>query len=121
MHGFNHFKHGSKVIFMCCFVVISSMAHGMSAFGETNEPFEEFILASTPAITSFNQDDTTFQAAQMWFAKGEAAERNGNYGEAIKCYNKAIKLDPNYAKAYYFLGISYYIGKKDYDKAIKLL
>jgi tetratricopeptide (TPR) repeat protein len=40
-----------------------------------------------------------------------------DYDKAISDFNEAIRLDPNYAPAYYYRGNAYYF-KKDYDKAI---
>ena len=39
-----------------------------------------------------------------------------NYDEAILCYEKAIKLKPDYAEAYYNLGIIY-LELKEYENA----
>ena len=36
---------------------------------------------------------------------------------AIKSYNEAIKRDPGFAKAYFNLGVAYYV-LKDYDNAL---
>ena len=50
----------------------------------------------------------------------------GNYDEALKDYDKAIELDPNYTFAYNNRGLAFYkLDKfeealKDYDKAIEL-
>jgi tetratricopeptide (TPR) repeat protein len=40
----------------------------------------------------------------------------GNYTKAIELYEKAIELDPDYAKAYYNRAVAYYY-MKEYDKA----
>jgi len=43
---------------------------------------------------------------------------NGNDEEAIKCYDKSLKLDPNNLLAWNDKGNIYY-DQKNYDKAIK--
>ena len=68
-----------------------------------------------------------------WVYKGNNFYNNKNYEEAIKCYEKAAQLDPNYAYAFYSLGnalsrlaeinknVSLYENAfEKYDKAIQL-
>jgi tetratricopeptide (TPR) repeat protein len=42
------------------------------------------------------------------FARGYIKEQMGKSDEAIQCYQKAIKLNPQYAEAYINLGLVYY-------------
>lgn len=42
------------------------------------------------------------------FARGYIEEQMGKSDEAIQCYQKAIKLNPQYAEAYINLGLVYY-------------
>ncbi len=49
---------------------------------------------------------------------GNSYYRSGEYEKAIELYNKAIGLDPKYAKAYNDRGIAYGEGKRQFDKAI---
>ena len=44
------------------------------------------------------------QTADDYFNKGATKAEKGDYTGAINDYNKAIELDPNYAKAYYNRG-----------------
>ena len=46
------------------------------------------------------------QTAGDWVDKGNALGIQGNYDEAIKAYDDAIKLDPNYAAAWSNKGIA---------------
>jgi superkiller protein 3 len=63
---------------------------------------------------------------EEWFNKGYQAGEAGNLDEAIRCYKKAITIDPNYAPAYNNLGGIY--GNKgmlddaivEYKKAIAI-
>lgn len=48
----------------------------------------------------------------------EDAFGEGNYDKAIKCYKKAIQIEPNYYKARLYLGDAYYM-MKDYASAAK--
>jgi len=36
--------------------------------------------------------------ADEWISKGLDHFREGNYGEALKCYDKALTIDPQYSK-----------------------
>jgi tetratricopeptide (TPR) repeat protein len=65
------------------------------------------------------QKETTSNAAQAdeWFAKGNTAYEVKNFDEAIKCYRKSTELDPDFASAYYNLGIAY-AAKGIFDQAI---
>ena len=61
-----------------------------------------------------------------WNNKGIALDSQGKYDEAIKAYDEAIRLDPNYADAWNNKGIAlddqgkYDEAIKAYDEAIRL-
>ncbi len=65
--------------------------------------------------------------AQTWFERGYVFDESDNSDEAIRCYTEAIRLQPDFAEAYYNRGTIY--GKvkgnldaaiDDFSKAIKL-
>ena len=62
----------------------------------------------------------------VYYNRGSAYQSKGEIDRAIKDYNKAIKLNPDYAIAYYNRGNAYQSkgeidrAIKDYNKAIKL-
>lgn len=64
--------------------------------------------------------------ANVYFKKGHVLQEAGNYKEAAKNYEKAVKADSKYAEAWSNLGYSYRKqgdfkkGIKAYKKAIKL-
>ena len=58
------------------------------------------------------------QTAENWFDKGTALSNQGKYDEAIKAYDAAIKLDPNYAAAWNDRGIALDESGK-YEEAIQ--
>jgi len=45
------------------------------------------------------------KSAEDWYNKGVALYYQGTYDEAIDAYDEAIKLNPNYAKAWYYKGL----------------
>ena len=61
--------------------------------------------------------------AEEYCNLGAAYRAKGKYDKAIKVYNQAIKLDPDYAQAYHGLGVTYHIKEENahynYDKAIE--
>jgi tetratricopeptide (TPR) repeat protein len=42
-----------------------------------------------------------FQDANQWYAKGKALLEMGTYREALNCFDNALKLEPDYAYAWY--------------------
>ncbi len=48
------------------------------------------------------------QTAEDWFNKGGALNSQGKYDEAIKAYDKAIEIDPQYADAWIGKGTTLY-------------
>jgi tetratricopeptide (TPR) repeat protein len=52
-----------------------------------------------------------------YYYRGVCEFAMNNYENAIKCYSAAIKLNPAYAKAYFNLGVVFYV-RKQYDSAL---
>ena len=51
------------------------------------------------------------------YKRGTAHAKKGEYDQAILCFDKAIKINPRFAKAYCNRGIAY-AQKGEYDKSI---
>ena len=64
--------------------------------------------------------------AEEWNDKGIALSRLGRYEEALDAYNKALEINPQYAKAWYNKGDALYVLNRyeetleAYEKAVKL-
>ncbi len=69
-------------------------------------------------IFGFIENEKNYQTAAVYFFKGFANIKKGEYGKAIKNFTQAIKLKPNMASAYINRGITYGHTKK-YDDAIE--
>lgn len=52
------------------------------------------------------------------FGRGLNHYKKRNFGFALKEFDSAIKIDPNVAKAYYFMGYARY-KRKDFKGALK--
>ena len=53
-----------------------------------------------------------------WYNAGVGHQNSGGYKEAIRCYDRALELDPEYASAWYNKGTALaYAGR--YDEAIQ--
>ena len=70
-------------------------------------------------LTKAYNKETDALSATDWFQKGYNAGINEEYDKSISFFLRAIELDPDYAVAYYNLGIAYY-DQGNYDKAIQL-
>ncbi|GBU23715.1 hypothetical protein R83H12_00332 [Fibrobacteria bacterium R8-3-H12] len=57
------------------------------------------------------------KSAQHFLVRGILFDRVFRYNKAIANYNQAIKLEPDYEKAYAYRARAY-LSKRDYDKAI---
>ena len=58
------------------------------------------------------------KTATEWFNEGDEKHNAGDFDGAIKSYDEAIKLNPDYTAAYNDRGIAWK-NKKEYDKAIE--
>ena len=64
--------------------------------------------------------------AEEWVGKGVALSKLGKHEEALNAYNKAVEINPQYAKAWYNKGDALYVLNRyeetleAYEKAVKL-
>ena len=49
---------------------------------------------------------------------GSIEEQSKFFEEALKCFDKAVEIDPNYTLAWVSKGLAFF-NKKDYDQALK--
>ncbi|WP_158054542.1 tetratricopeptide repeat protein [Scytonema sp. HK-05] len=81
--------------------------------------------AKNPAESFFNQGEQKSEKsysqqnqAKNFFNQGKKKSGNGQYLGAVKDYNQAIQIDPNYTDAYIGRGDAHYF-LKDYEAAIE--
>jgi tetratricopeptide (TPR) repeat protein len=80
--------------------------------------FADSLKAIEKAIASLTAGTTVEGLAEAYFWLGWLYQGPmGNSDKAIADYEQALKLQPDYAKAYYNRGLAYY-RKGDYDRAI---
>ena len=83
-----------------------------------NQFFSRAYLGSQPAPTPAPTPTIDTAAARTSFDRGEAFINRGEWDAAIREYNEAIRLNPNYAEAYGSRGLAYWVNR-DYDRAIE--
>ena len=77
-------------------------------------------------LHGFIRRQTIHREANENFAMGLGCQRNGDYLDAIECYNKALNLNPRMTTAYFNRGICYSAAGEldqaitDYSRAIEL-
>lgn len=59
----------------------------------------------------------TFMRGVSYYNRGTAHMADGQYDQAILCFDKAIAIEPKFAEAYCNRGTAYY-EKGEYDRAI---
>jgi tetratricopeptide (TPR) repeat protein len=85
---------------------------------------ENEILRKQLASSTNEKDKITYStnikelSSIEWFEKGWTLGRSDNDNEAINAFSKAIDLNPKYAEAYCYRGLSY-ARLENYDQAIK--
>ena len=80
------------------------------------DPFSSAVVLGLETIEDTLEKKIKAQSAIELF-KGVSNENKGQYGQAIKDYNKAIEIDPAFAQAYSSRGVIYY-SMDQYDQAI---
>ena len=73
------------------------------------------IYGPASAISGISEEKV--KASRAWFEKGGSLFHSSDYQAAIKAYDKAIKLNPVYYKAYNSRG-NVYFEMQEYDKAV---
>ena len=79
-----------------------------------------FALAAGSSSQSVTKSDSTYdkrKKANKYFHKGEYYQNRNQFGEAAEQYQKAVKIDSDYAEAYSNLGYSFR-KQGQFDKAI---
>ncbi|MBQ4646185.1 MAG: tetratricopeptide repeat protein [Candidatus Gastranaerophilales bacterium] len=73
--------------------------------------FETALINIDKLIYNFPKNE------HAYYYRGVCEFALNNHKNSMKCYNMAIKLNPAYAKAYFNLGVIYYVAKQ-YDSAL---
>ena len=68
---------------------------------------QTLLIITALMLTVGYSQETDVLSATDWFQKGYNAYVNKEYDKAISFYLKAIELKPDYAEAYYNLGLAY--------------
>ena len=95
-------------------------------FKEAKAEFEKALKANPsfgPAKRGFKiieevADQKIESQAAIYYFKGIAHALQGQHDQSIPYYNKAIKISPRFANAYFSRGVAYAEGRREYDKAI---
>ena len=96
------------------------------AFKESYYEIERYLMAHCPVLkekiaANEKQSDKSFSAnpdAQNFYSKGLDESKADNHKKAIKYFEKAVKIDPEFAFAWDNMGLAYRkLG--EYDKALE--
>ena len=117
--NFSSFLHQNKGTIVGLALAILSVMPLKSFSNGLNEASAATKAATEGAIVSYCQNNTNPDSPLAWYEKACIAIFNKQYDEAIKYFNIALELDPNYAEAYCGLGFIYAEGKQDYEEAVK--
>ena len=116
--------HAQKVVNECTIKGVDYASQGK--FTEAKSEFEKALKVAPsfgPAqralsiIEDVTDQKIASQSAVNYF-KGIAHAIKGQHDQAIPYYNKAIKINPRFANAYFSRGVAYAQGKGQYDEAI---
>ena len=81
--------------------------------------FAIIFLSSADVFGGNDTIPSSPQTAEEWVKRGKEAKDDWDHDEAIKCFEKAIELYPDYAEAYFELGEIYAYWYEQDEKAIK--
>ena len=92
----------------------------------SQQDWERAVKLYTMALERSNQPQGRFHPEETLVSRGFCLRRLENYNASLEDHNRALKLRPDYARAYYqrswtyrWLG-DYTKAKEDYDHACKL-
>ena len=77
-------------------------------------------LASLIDVILFIEESKDHNDAEAWDNQGIIVAQLGNYQEAIKCFEKAIEIRPDFAEAWYHKGVAL-TSLRQHQEAIKCL
>ncbi|MEQ8189956.1 MAG: tetratricopeptide repeat protein [Candidatus Eremiobacterota bacterium] len=123
-------KKKSIVIEAGCMSTVSpgKLPSNVQAFkpGEPEKIFEGKNQVTSQPVDNTNSTGITTNDFDAWNNKGNALYKLKKYEEAIKCYDKALEIDPDYAYAWFNKGNALNRLEKDeeaikcYDKALEI-
>ena len=102
------------------------LAPGQLAEAKRLKELQSITPAPTPAPTPVPTSVPTSVPAGEWYEKGNELLNNGDYNEAIVCYDKAIEIDPEYRDPWYNKGLAlakqskYEESIECFDKALEI-
>ncbi len=73
--------------------------------------------SSSSSVSTADHSSDQRQKANVFFTKGEAFQKQGQYAKAANLYENAVKADEGYAEAYSNLGFCYR-KQGQFDRAI---
>ncbi len=94
---------------------LSLFTVGMARYAA--EDWDGAVICFSDALSQTAERVSTLDQSIVYFCRGNAYYRKGDYDRAIADYTRAIQLKPNDAEAYYNRGNAY-ADKGDYDRAI---
>jgi len=120
----------SIILSGCCFCCQSFINRNPSV-GTVEEPTaipsSETTENPPESFSSETTENPSSETAEQWYIKGNSCcFDKGDYAEGIKCFNKALELDPNYVDAWYGKGMALFDSGKyeecitSYEKALEL-